>query len=147
MNRLFYENTTDSAYASLFFAVYDDQSQRLRYANCGHLAGLILRSDNSCQKLDSNGGLLGLFKQWDCTMAECALQPGDMLALYTDGITEASDNNGKEFGEECLIERLRHHRDQTCQSALDAITEEVRRLNPTDQHDDITLILAKCRTK
>ncbi|HEY6371670.1 MAG TPA: SpoIIE family protein phosphatase [Candidatus Sulfotelmatobacter sp.] len=147
VNRLFYENTTDSAYASLFFAVYDDQSQRLRYANCGHLSGLILRADNTCQKLDSNGTLLGLFKNWDCSIEECTLKPGDLLALYTDGITEASDHNGKEFGEECLIERLRQLRDQSCQSALEAITEEVRRLNPTDQYDDITLILAKCKTK
>src|SRR5215469_17743501 len=44
VNRLFYENTTDNAFASLFFAEYDDQSQRLRYANCGHLSGLILRA-------------------------------------------------------------------------------------------------------
>jgi serine phosphatase RsbU (regulator of sigma subunit)/catechol 2,3-dioxygenase-like lactoylglutathione lyase family enzyme len=146
VNRLFYENTTDSAYASLFFAVYDDESQRLRYANCGHLSGLILRADNTCQKLDSTGTLLGLFKEWDCSIRECTLQPGDLLALYTDGITEASDNDGKEFGEECLIERLRRHRDQPCQFALEAITEEIRGLNPTDQHDDITLILAKCRT-
>jgi serine phosphatase RsbU (regulator of sigma subunit) len=70
-----------------------------------------------------------------------------MLALYTDGITEGSDNNGKEFGEECLIERLRQHRDQPCQLALEGITEEVRSLNPADQHDDITLILAKCKTR
>ncbi len=145
VNRLFYENTIDSAYASLFFAVYDDHTQRLRYANCGHLSGLILRADNTCQKLDSTGTLLGLFKEWDCSIGECALHPGDLLALYTDGITEASDNSGKEFGEECLIERLRQHRDQPCQSALEAITTEVRQLNPTDQHDDITLILAKCR--
>lgn len=145
VNRLFFENTTDSAYASLFFAVYDDQSQRLRYANCGHLSGLILRADRSCQKLDSTGTLLGLFKEWNCSIEECTLQPGDLLALYTDGITEASDNDGKEFGEDCLIDRLSQHRDKSCQFALDTITEEVRRLNPTDQHDDITLILAKCR--
>ena len=121
------------------------RSQRLRYANCGHLSGLILRADNACQTLDSTGTLLGLFTEWDCAIAECSLHPGDVLALYTDGITEASDPNGKEFGEECLIERLRQHRDQPCQSALEAITEEVRGLNPTDQYDDITLILAKCR--
>jgi serine phosphatase RsbU (regulator of sigma subunit)/catechol 2,3-dioxygenase-like lactoylglutathione lyase family enzyme len=146
VNRLFYENTTDSAYASLFFAVYDDQSQRLRYANCGHLSGLIVRADNTCEKLDSTGTLLGLFKEWNCSIMECTLQPGDLLALYTDGITEASDNDGKEFGEERLVERLRQNRNQPCQSALEAITEEVRRLNPTDQHDDITLILAKCKS-
>ncbi len=105
VNRLFYENTVDSAYASLFFAVYDDQAQRLRYANCGHLSGLLLRADNTCQRLDSTATLLGLFPEWDCSIGECTLSPGDILALYTDGITEASDNNGQEFGEECLIEK------------------------------------------
>lgn len=145
VNRMFYENTVDSAYASLFFGVYDDHARRLRYANCGHLSGLLLRTDNTCHRLDSTTTLVGLFQQWDCSIAECNLMPGDMLALYTDGITEASDNNGQEFGEESLVERLRQNRDRPCQSALETITEEVRSLNPTYQHDDITLILAKCR--
>jgi phosphoserine phosphatase RsbU/P len=145
VNRMFYENTVDSAYASLFFGVYDDQAQRLNYANCGHLSGLLLRRDNTCQRLDSTGTPLGLFQDWDCSIGECDLKPGDVLALYTDGITEASDHDGQEFGEESLINRLRQNRDQPCKAALEAITEEVRRLNPTDQHDDITLILAKCR--
>lgn len=144
-NRMFYENTVDSAYASLFFAVYDDRTRRLRYANCGHLSGLVLRNDNTCQRLDSTTTLLGLFQEWDCCIAECELFPGDILALYTDGITEASNNDGQEFGEERLIERLRQTRDQPCQCALEAITGEIRRLNPSDQHDDITLILAKSR--
>ncbi len=147
VNRMFYENTVDSAYASLFFAVYDDQIQRLRYANCGHLSGILLRADDTCQRLDSTATLLGLFQDWDSSIGECNLRRGDILALYTDGITEASDCNGQEFGEESLIERLRQNRDQSCQSALEAITGEVRRLNPNDQHDDITLILAKCRAE
>src|SRR5579864_1224171 len=145
VNRMFYENTVDSAYASLFFAIYDDQARRLRYANCGHLSGLLLRRDNTCHRLDATGRPLGLFQDWDCSIGECKLMPGDMLALYTDGITEASDNKGQEFGEESLIARLRQNRDKPCQSALESITEEVRSLNPTYQHDDITLILAKCR--
>jgi serine phosphatase RsbU (regulator of sigma subunit)/predicted enzyme related to lactoylglutathione lyase len=145
VNRMFYENTADSAYASLFFGVYDDQAQRLRYANCGHLSGLLLRADNTCRRLDSTTTLLGLFQEWDCSIAECNFLPGDILALYTDGITEAAKNDGQEFGEDSLIERLRQNRNQPCQAALEAITEEVRNLNPTDQHDDITLILAKCR--
>jgi serine phosphatase RsbU (regulator of sigma subunit) len=147
VNRMFYENTVDSAYASLFFAVYDDQIQRLRYANCGHLSGILLRADDTCQRLDSTATLLGLFEDWDSSIGECTLRPGDILALYTDGITEASDCSGQEFGEESLIERMRQNRDQSCQSALEAITGEVRRLNPNDQHDDITLILAKCRAE
>jgi serine phosphatase RsbU (regulator of sigma subunit)/catechol 2,3-dioxygenase-like lactoylglutathione lyase family enzyme len=145
VNRQFYGNTIDSAYASLFFAVYDDRTQRLRYANCGHLSGLVVRADGTCQKLDSNGTLLGLFPQWDCSIGECTLFPRDILALYTDGITEAYNDAGDEFGEQSLIERLRQHRDLPCHTALTAIAEEVRSFNSREQHDDITLILAKCR--
>ncbi|HKV82533.1 MAG TPA: SpoIIE family protein phosphatase [Candidatus Sulfotelmatobacter sp.] len=146
VNRLFYENTVDSAYASLFFAEYDDDSRRLRYANCGHLSGLILRPDNTCHRLDSTTTLLGLFQQWECKFDELELAPGDLLSLYTDGITEALTDRGEEFGEENLVQRLRHYRDQPCQTAAEAITSEVRGLRPDDQHDDITLILAKCRS-
>jgi len=145
VNRLFYENTTDNAYASLFFAEYDDQSQRLRYANCGHLSGLVLRADNSCERLHSTGTLLGLFRDWECAISECDLVPGDMLALYTDGITEACNEKGEEFGEALLIEGLRQHRAQPCQAAVEAITDEVRRFGNGEQSDDITLIVAKCK--
>jgi serine phosphatase RsbU (regulator of sigma subunit)/catechol 2,3-dioxygenase-like lactoylglutathione lyase family enzyme len=145
VNRLFYENTTDNAFASLFFAEYDDQSQRLRYANCGHLSGLILRANHSCERLSSTATPLGLFREWDCGIAECELEQGDLLALYTDGITEACNDQGEEFGEQSLIERLHQQRTQPCQSALEAITNEVRTFGATEQHDDITLIVAKCK--
>ena len=145
VNRLFYENTVDSAYASLFFAEYNDDSRHLRYANCGHLSGLILRPDNTCRRLDSTTTLLGLFQQWECKFDELELAPGDLLSLYTDGVTEALTDRGEEFGEDNLIQRLCHYRDQPCRTAAEAITGEVRNLSPGDQHDDITLILAKCR--
>src|SRR5208282_581015 len=70
VNRLFYDNSTDNAYASLLFADYDDATRRLRYANCGHLAGLLLRRDGDVEQLESNSPLLGLFKEWDCSMQE-----------------------------------------------------------------------------
>src|SRR5262249_54444970 len=89
VNQLFYANTAESAYASLFFAEYDSESRRLRYANCGHLSGLILRSDDELYRLDSTATLVGLFPNWKCQFAEFPLAPGDLLALYTDGITEA----------------------------------------------------------
>ena len=145
VNRLFYENTVDSAFASLFFAEYNDASQRFRYANCGHLSGLVLRSDNTIQRLDSTGTVLGLFPEWDCSINECQLYPGDTLTLYTDGITEAYNTEGEEFGEQALIDRLRGHRHQPCQSAVEAITSEVSTFNSREQHDDITLIIARCR--
>jgi serine phosphatase RsbU (regulator of sigma subunit)/catechol 2,3-dioxygenase-like lactoylglutathione lyase family enzyme len=147
VNRLFYENTVDSSYASLFFALYDDHEQRLRYANCGHLSGLVLRADNTCQRLDSTGTLLGLFPQWNCSIGECTLFPGDLLALYTDGITEAFNDAGQEFGEQHLLERLLQLRDLPCQTALTAIAKEVQSFNSGEQYDDITLIIAKCKAR
>ena len=145
VNRLFFENTSESAYASLFFAEYDDDTRRLRYANCGHLSGLVLRPDDSCQRLDSTATLLGLFDPWECSIAECQLRPGDLLALYTDGITEACNEAGEEFGERSLVESLRRFRNEPCQTALEGITSEVRSMNGHEQQDDITLILAKCK--
>jgi serine phosphatase RsbU (regulator of sigma subunit) len=52
VNQLFYENTADSAYATLFFAEYDDRAKQLRYVNCGHLSALLLRSDDTLERLD-----------------------------------------------------------------------------------------------
>ena len=145
VNRLFYTNSADSSFASLFFAMYDDSSRRLRFANCGHLSGLVLRSDKTCERLSSTGTLLGLFQDWDCSIGECQLNPGDMLALYTDGVTEAHKDSGEEFGESALIDALHQHGSGSCQTALEGITSAVRDFNPTHQHDDITLIIAKCR--
>jgi serine phosphatase RsbU (regulator of sigma subunit)/biotin operon repressor len=144
VNQLFYENTTDSAYATLFFAEYDDEVRRLRYANCGHLSALLLRSDNTVERLQSTCTVLGLFKEWDCSITETLLFSGDTLALYTDGITESSNNAEEEFGEQRLIEALRRHRQLSSQALLGSIVDEVKQFSPHEQDDDITLIVAKC---
>jgi len=143
VNRLFYDNTGDSAYASLFFADYNEAVGRLRYVNCGHLCGLLVRSDGQVDRLESTGTLLGLFREWNCSMGEQELSPGDVLALYTDGITEASNEQGEEFGERCLVESLQKHRELPCQALLTAIVDGVRRFSFQEQHDDITAIVAK----
>jgi serine phosphatase RsbU (regulator of sigma subunit)/predicted enzyme related to lactoylglutathione lyase len=143
VNQLFYENTTDSAYATLFFAEYDDQAMRLRYANCGHYPPMLLRHDGTLERLDSTATVLGLFPTWSCSIEERCLFPGDVLALYTDGITESFNEAEEEFGEERLLEVLRRNREQPSQALLTAIVDEVRRFSPHEQHDDITLIIAK----
>jgi len=144
VNHLFYENTTDSAYATLIFAEYDDQTQRLRYANCGHLSALLLRNDNTLVRLDSTCTVLGLFKEWDCSIEECFLFSGDTLALYTDGITECFNSAGEEFGEQRLVEALRRHPELSPRDLLAAVVKEVQQFSRAEQHDDITLIIAKC---
>ena len=145
VNQLFYENTVDSAYATLFFAEYDGQTGRLRYVNCGHLPALLLRSDNTIERLGSTCTVLGLFKEWDCSLGENDLGAGDTLVLYTDGVTEAFNEADEEFGEKRLMEAIRRYRDRSSQDLLTAIVEEVRQFSRREQHDDITLIVAKCQ--
>jgi len=145
VNQLFCENTTDGAFATLFFADYDDTTRLLRYANCGHLPALLLRADSCVEHLDSTATVLGIFKKWDCELGECQLAPGDTLALYTDGITESFDAAGDEFGESRLLEALQRHRALSPRAALTSIVDDVARFSPHEQHDDITLILAQCK--
>ena len=91
VNQLFYENSSDSSYATLFFADYDDSSRRLRYVNCGHLPPLLLRADGQLERLTATNTVLGLFEKWECSVAEVQLAAGDTLVLYTDGVTEAEN--------------------------------------------------------
>jgi phosphoserine phosphatase RsbU/P len=145
INRLFCENTPDGAYATFFFSEYDDRAGRLRYANCGHLSALLLRSDDRVDRLDSTATVLGLFKEWECSVCETNLFAGDTLALYTDGVTEAFNGDGEEFGEQRLLDCLQRHRGLPSQSLVAAVIDEVRRHSPHEQQDDITLVVAKCR--
>ncbi len=144
VNRLFCESTVDSSFATLFFAEYDDNARKLRYVNCGHLPALVLRPDNSLVRLESTATILGIFKTWDCEIGEAQLAPGDSLALYTDGITESFNHADEQFGEERLVAALCRHRALCCEEMLGAVVDEVRQFTPHEQHDDITLIIAKC---
>jgi len=145
VNQLFLENTPVDRYATLFFAVYDDRSREFEYANCGHNAPLLLRANGSLERLASTSTVIGVFSDWECVTGRITLAPGDLLALYTDGVTESFDGSGDEFGERRLIEALRRNRDLPSGSLVNSIVDEVRRFSPHEQHDDITLIIAKSR--
>ncbi len=145
VNRLFYENTTEAAYATLFFAEYDDRSRRLRYVNCGHLPALLLRTGGSCERLAPTATVVGIFPEWECEVGECQLGEGDTLTLYTDGITESFNDAGEDFGERRLMEALRQSRELDPQAMLASVVDQVRRFSVGEQHDDITLVMARCR--
>jgi len=145
VNRLFFENSTEAAYATLFFAEYDDRSRRLRYANCGHLPALLLRADGSCERLLPTATVVGIFREWECEVGECQLGEGDTLTLYTDGITESFNEAGEDFGERRLVEALRQSRELAPEAMLASIVDQVRRFSGGEQHDDITLVMARCR--
>jgi serine phosphatase RsbU (regulator of sigma subunit) len=145
VNQIFYENTTSAAYATLFLAEYDDRTRSFRYVNCGHYSPILLRADNNLERLDSTSTVLGLFEEWNSDVEERQLCTGDVLALYTDGVTEAFNDAGDEFGEERLIDVLGQNREQCSDAIIAAIVDQVRCFSPREQHDDITLIVAKCR--
>jgi serine phosphatase RsbU (regulator of sigma subunit) len=145
VNRIFYDNTADNAFATLFYAEYDDRTRRLRYANCGHLPGLLLRRTGEVERLHSTAPVLGLLTEWDCLTGERQLLPGDVLAIYTDGITESFDSRDEEFGETRLSDALLRHQSLAPSQMIKAVLDVVRQFSPREQRDDLTLIIAKCQ--
>ena len=145
VNRLFYENTTEDSYATMFFGVYDDRSRSLRFANCGQVPPLILRSNGCIQRLGSTTTVLGLFLKWESATDEAKLNPGDLLIIYTDGVTEAPNSEAEEFGEARLVELIQKNRNLPVNEVLAAIQQGVQEFSSGTQADDITLIVARCR--
>ena len=143
VNRQLFENSTVSSYATLFFSAYDSKNGLLRYANCGHLPALVLRSNGATELLDATCTVVGLFDHWQCSMAESRLDEGDILALYTDGVTESFNAKEEEFGEQRLMDALQRHRNLPAQELANAVVDEVLRFSKREQFDDITLIIAK----
>jgi serine phosphatase RsbU (regulator of sigma subunit)/catechol 2,3-dioxygenase-like lactoylglutathione lyase family enzyme len=146
VNLLFCENSPESSFACLFYADYHDRTGALRYVNCGHVCALVLRRDGTVERLGATATVLGLFREWECSVGECRLEPDDLLALYTDGVTEAFDDSGEEFGEQRLVHALHRHRGRPPESLLASLVSEVRSFSPQEQHDDLTLIVARRRS-
>ena len=144
VNRIFHENTREASYATLFFAEYSDADQRLHYVNCGHPAPLLLRADDRIERLESTATVLGLTEDWDCAIADAHLAPGDTLVFYTDGVTEAVNKDGEEFGEHRLIELLHTSSRVPAPALLQSMVNGVRQFAGKEFQDDITLVAASC---
>jgi sigma-B regulation protein RsbU (phosphoserine phosphatase) len=146
VNRLFYKNTEHNHYATTFFGIYDDERRVLRYVNCGHNPPLLIRENGDVERLEATATVLGLFEQWDCCVAERELHAGDVLVIYTDGISEAAaGEDAEEFGEERLIQNIRTYRAKPAAEMLGRLVSEVQRFSQGEQADDMTLIIARCR--
>jgi serine phosphatase RsbU (regulator of sigma subunit)/catechol 2,3-dioxygenase-like lactoylglutathione lyase family enzyme len=144
VNQLFYENSANNDYATIFFAEYDDETRQLRYSNCGHPPAFLLRRDDTLERLESTSTVMGLFESWNCSIEERQLYSGDTLVVYTDGATESSNLAGEEFGEERLLEAVKQNRKLCSQELLATLIGQLRQFSPYEQVDDITLIVAKC---
>jgi sigma-B regulation protein RsbU (phosphoserine phosphatase) len=145
VNRTFFESTVTSRYATLFFGIYDERSGRLRYANCGHLPPVLLAPDGAITRLQPTAPVIGLFEEWTCETREIDLKRGDTLVMFTDGVVEAFDAAGEEFGEERVLDLLRRQAGLPAGSLVDAVARAVQHHSGSAQFDDFTLVVARGR--
>lgn len=145
VNRHFYKHTEKHRYATLFFGCYSDTTRKLRYVNCGHNPPLLLRREGAQERLGATATVLGMFRDWECAVAETQLETGDVLGIYTDGITEAASQSGEQFGESRLVETLRQNRDLETSTILQNVEQAVQQFTAGAQEDDLTLLLGRAR--
>ncbi len=146
VNHLFYKSTENNSYATTFFGIYDDETRALRYVNCGHNPPLLVRSCGDVERLGATATVLGLFDDWDCCVEERQIAAGDVLVIYTDGISEAAaSEESEEYGDERLAQSVRRHRGKAADEMMNSIIMEVQEFSQGEQADDMTLIVARSR--
>jgi phosphoserine phosphatase RsbU/P len=144
LNRQLYAHTAPEKYATFFFAVYDDTSGLLTYTNAGHLPPILMRNGNATT-LDINGTVVGAFPSSRYDESKVELQQGDLLICYTDGITEPENAYGEMFGEERLIDLVKHLAHESDHVMISKVIEAVRQWHPSEElPDDMTLLIARC---
>ncbi|HSD25692.1 MAG TPA: SpoIIE family protein phosphatase, partial [Vicinamibacteria bacterium] len=109
VSRRLFMKTPPERYVTAFIAALDPSTGRVSYTNAGHNAGLLVRTDGTVQRLEANGMPLGLFPAVEYQRVDVTLGPGDLLLLYTDGITEAANQDNDEFGLERLQSVVLRH--------------------------------------
>jgi sigma-B regulation protein RsbU (phosphoserine phosphatase) len=106
VNRFLHESTQANKYVTLVYAELDPSARRLSYVNAGHVPPFLLRSDGRCERLTCGGTVLGLLEDVRFEVDEVDLYPGDVVAMVTDGATEALSPQDEEFGDERVAELL-----------------------------------------
>jgi sigma-B regulation protein RsbU (phosphoserine phosphatase) len=142
-NHLFCESTPATHYATL--AAGRTSGSSLAFCNAGHCRPLLLRQ-GATERVDAAGLPLGLFCDGRYAVTNLALDPGDSLVLYSDGITEAQDRDGNLYEEERLIRCLRAHAERDAAGMADGILRDVAHFCSTHPpHDDLTLLILRRR--
>jgi sigma-B regulation protein RsbU (phosphoserine phosphatase) len=132
-------------FVTLFYAVVDCELRQVTYANAGHNPPMVYRAGTGAiEELGTTGVALGIMDAATYTEQVCVLSPGDLLLLYTDGITEAENEAEEMFGEERLREGLIRYHDLPARGIMDSVLEDVRAFAAGyPQSDDITLMVLK----
>lgn len=142
--RRLYDRTPPEKYATAFLAVLEPGTGRVHWANAGHNAGLVVRAEGATETLDSTGPPLGLVPGARRQGAELLLGPGDLLVLYTDGVTEAMDRSEEEYGLERLAGLCARLRTRPLAELAGALEDDLARFTGgVPFHDDRTVVLAR----
>ena len=147
LNRLLCRSTGPASYVTFFYAQFDARASALGYVNAGHNPPLLLRKGGvPHEKLDLGGPVLGIFEGCLYEQGAVPLQPGDVFVGYTDGVVEALDAGGEEFGERRLRDCVASSAELTAEEICARV---VRRVDEwcadTPQHDDLTLVVLKVK--
>jgi len=144
INRRLFRDVKKRAYVSLFYGVLDLPGRIFRWSNGGHLPPILMRADGSTDELVRGGVPIALFDRSRYDSGRVKIEPGDVLFFYTDGLTEAVDRLGEEFGKERLLAALRKSRDQSPREILRAVQNEVKKFSRGGaQQDDMTVVILK----
>jgi len=143
-NKLLYFNTTDDKFATLFYGILNIKNHKLHYSNAGHNYPMLFNSDNEPQLLKTGGTILGWTEEFPYREESVQIEPGDLLLVYSDGITEAMNRKNKEFGESRLISVVTEAQNKTAQEISNKIITSVRKFMGTSpQTDDMTLVIIR----
>ncbi|MEN8163608.1 MAG: SpoIIE family protein phosphatase [Acidobacteriota bacterium] len=144
VSRLLYDRTPPEKYSTAFIAEVDVSSGRIRYVNAGHNPGLVLRVGGEAQWLDPCGVPLGLLPTADYTVGELEMSPRDVMMLYTDGLTEASNSDGEEFEETRLKASALSNRLKPLKEMAGFIEDDLNRFTAGEPYaDDRTMVLLR----
>jgi sigma-B regulation protein RsbU (phosphoserine phosphatase) len=144
LNQQVYASTAPEKFATFFFSLYDDATSQLTYVNAGHLPPILVRG-GLASTLDTNGMVVGAFPFASYNESRLELQRGDLLVLYTDGITEPENEYGEDFGEQRLRELLVANADRDGAEITAEVMDAVRRWTafPDELQDDMTLLVLR----
>ena len=141
VNSVIHRVVASEKFVTLFYGLLDGSSRRLAYINAGHNAPIVQGSDGSILRLKTGGPVLGVFAEGEYEQGEVVLKAGDRLILYTDGVSEAANFQGEEFGEERLLDLVRASRGLNAQDLRNRIFETVDEFSGGHLQDDATVVV------
>lgn len=141
LNSLICRNIAGDRFITLFYAQLDGGARRLHYVNAGHNPPIVMHRDGSFDRLDSGGGVLGVFQMQAFAGGVQILLAGDRVVLFTDGVTEARRPDGEEFGEGRLLRLIAEKRGASALELQKAILRAAGDFCGGDWHDDATIVV------